>query len=393
MFDLKNQACIVGVGSSEYGMVLNQSAMRLQTAALRAALDDAGLTKDDIDGYSTAHGAPEGTDYDEFAVQAGLNLRWAAQYWTHGRWASTSVAHAAMAVSAGLANYVLIMNTSLSPRGYAKYLPHRTGWNEGLRDVGGGQGQVNYHGLDTPGSATALIARDYMNQYGATSEELGAIAVAFRRHAQLDPQAVMHGKPMTLDDYMQARQITPPLRLFDYCLTNDGAVALIVTTAERARALKKTPVYISGHQGIHGSRDDYAIFARPGMGVAMQTAYDYVAPPQPVYAMAGVDQSDVDTVTIYDAFSVGVWTALERFGFCKAGEAHEFCLDGRIEVGGALPINTNGGQLSGSYLYGYNHIGEMVKQLRGECGDRQVPDAQVAQWITPFGDSLLLTKR
>jgi len=392
MLDLKNQACIVGVGASEYAMVLNQSAGRMQTAAMRAALEDAGLTKDDIDGYTTAHGAPEGTDYDEFAVQTGLTLRWASQYWTHGRWASTSIAQAAFAVSTGLANYVLVMNTSISPRGYARFLPHRSGWNEGLRDVGGGQGQVNYHGLDTAGSATSLIAREYMNQYGAKSEQLGAVSVAFRKWACLDPSAVMYDKPITLDDYLAARMIAPPLRLFDYCLTNDGSVALIVTTPERAKALKKEPIYISGHQGIQSSRDDFAIFGRPGMGVAMQRAYDYVAPPQPAYAMAGVEQSDVDVAYLYDAFSIGVWTTLERFGFCKPGEAPAFCADGRIEPGGAFPLNTNGGQLSGSYLYGYNHIAEAVKQLRGECGERQVPNARVAQWLTPFGDSLILTK-
>lgn len=393
VFDMKDQACIVGVGASEWGRVVNKSPILLQAEAFKAALADAGLERDDIDGFSTAHGAPEGADYDEFAAHLGCTFRWVNQNWTHGRWASTSVAYATFAVCAGLANYVVIMNTALNRQGYGRHFPHGSGgWNEGLRDVGGGQGQVNYVGLDTPGSATALAMRDYMNRYGATSEELGSVAVAHRKHANLDPKAVMHGRPMTLDDYMESRLLTPPLRLFDYCLVNEAAVALIVTTAERARDLRKTPVYISGHQGIQTSRDDFVIFARPGLGVGFQREYEYEAGPQPVYGMAGVEQEDVDGVYIYDAFSPSVWFTLERFGFTKPGEAHEFTQEGRIELGGALPVNTNGGMLSGCYLYGYNHMMEMTEQLRGEAGERQIPDAEALQWMTPFGDSLILTK-
>ena len=393
--DMRNQACIVGIGASQFGRNLDISPIRLQTEAYQAALDDAGLKREDIDGFSTAHGAPRGSDYDEFAMHTGSTFRWAQQYWTHGRWAGSSVSSAAFAVSSGLANYVLIANTQLeSPAGYGRHFRGGGGgWNEGLRDVGGGQGQVNYFGLDTAGSATSLAARYYIEKYGAKPEELGAVSVSIRAWAQMNPQAIMYGRPMTLDDYMESRFISPPLRLFDYCLQNEGAQCLIVTTPERARDLKKPPVYIAGYQGIHASRDDSIIFARPGLGIGLQRAYDYDAGVQEVYGRAGVQQSDVDAAYIYDAFSPNIWLTLERFGFAKAGEAHEFCIDGRIAPGGALPVNTNGGSLSEAGLFGYNSIAEMTRQLRGnEAGDRQVPRAEVLQWMTPWGDSLILTK-
>ena len=139
---------------------------------------------------------------------------------------------------------------------------------------------MSFHGLDTPGAATSLVARDYMRRYGATSEELGAVAVTFRKHANLNPNAIMHDRTMTIDEYMESRLISPPFRLFDYCLTNEGSNALILTTVERASALKKPPVFITGIQGVQTDRDDFMMFARPGMGVSFQTEYDYVAPPQ-----------------------------------------------------------------------------------------------------------------
>ena len=392
--DVRNQACIVGVGTTEFGRILDRSPMRLAAEALRNALDDAGLEKSEVDGYVTAFGSPGGVDFDEFTAHTGINIRWVTQYWNHGRWGTTSIIAAASAVTTGIANYVLISNTSTVGRGYGQWFSRFSGgrWSEGLRDAGGGQGQLDYHGLDTPGSATSLIARDYMRRYGATAEELGSIALAYRKNAQLNPAAIMYGRPMTLDDYMSSRFIAPPLRLFDYCLTNEGSVALIVTTVERAMALKKPPVFISGFQGIQNGRDDFVFFARPGLGVGMQEEFDYVAPEQPVYGMAQVDQEDIDALYLYDPFSIATWTALERFGFCPEGEAHHFTQDGRIELGGELPINSNGGLMSEGHFSGYNHFVEMTRQLRGECGERQVPNAQALQWITPFGDSMILTK-
>ncbi len=392
-FDFKNQACIVGVGTSAFARSLDESPLALQIQAFKAALDDAGLERDDIDGYHTAHGAPGGLDYEQFSVQTGSSFRWVNQNWTHGRWTSTSMAHAAFAVGSGLANYVVVANTYTSGRGYGRHWPpSRRGWSEGVRDIGGGHGELDYHGLDTPGSGTALLAREYMDRYGATSEELGAVAVAFRKHANMNPQAMMYDRPMTLDDYMESRLIAPPFRLFDYCLTSEGSVCLIVTTPERARDLRKTPVSITSHQGVQSSRDSFHLFGRPGLGVGPQREFDYEAGLQPVYAMADVTHNDVDALYSYDAFSSNLWMVLERFGFCPAGEAHSWIQGGRIELGGELPVNTNGGMMSEADCTGYNHLAEMTRQLRGECGERQVEGAEVLQWATPSGDSLILTR-
>ncbi len=393
VFDLHNQVCIVGVGQSEFGRVLDKSPVHLAVTAFRNALDDAGLTKDDIDGWVSASGAPGGLDYDEFAAHMGMHFRWVNQNWTHGRWATTNLTQAALALTAGLADYVLVSQTGTNTRGYAKHFPLAGGgWSEGLRDIGGGQGQVNYHGVDTPGAATSLVARDYMRRYGATSEELGTVSVTYRKHAQLNPRAIMHGRPMTLENYLESRFISPPFRLFDYCLTNEGANCLILTTADRAKDLKQQPIYLSGVQGVQSNRDDFIAFARPGLGVGIQTEFDYVAGPQPAYEMAGVTTKDIDALYIYDSFSPNLWMILERYGFVKAGEAHTWTQDGRIELGGELPVNTNGGLMSEGHYAGHNQIIEAVRQLRNECGERQVKDIEVAQWATPFGDTAILTR-
>ena len=389
--NISNEICIVGVGNTQFARILDVSPIRLQAEAMRNALDDAGLTKDDIDGFVTSAGAPIGSDYDEFAAHTGLNLRWVNQNWTHGRWASTSLVQAALALNAGLCDYVLVATTVTAARGYLRHFHRESGGGEALRDVGGGHGEVAYHGLDTPGAATALVAREYMRRYGATAEELGAVSVAFRKHANLNPNAIMYGRPMTLDDYMESRMIAPPFRLFDYSLTNEGACALILTTAERARDMKQQPVFLSGMQGVATNRDSFMMFARPGLAVGFQSEFDYVATPQPVYAMANVTHEDIDALYMYDSFSSNLWMLLEKWGFCEPGEAHEWIPGGRIELGGELPVNTNGGLMSEGHYWGYGQLLEMTRQLRGECGPRQVAGAKVLQWATTYGDSMILT--
>ncbi len=393
VFDAKNRACIVGVGTSQkFGFVLNKSAIVLSVEALKMALDDAGLKRDDIDGYSTAHGSPGGVDYEEMGVQAGCNFRWVTQFVNHGRWTATSISTAAMAVCAGYANYVAVLNTNTNARGYGRHFPRERGFSEGMRDIGSGHGLVAHYGLDTPGAATSMVARKYMTKYGATSEELAATAIAFRKHANLNPMAIMHDRTMTQEDYMNSRMVSPPYRLFDYCLVNEGSTCLIITTAERARNLKKKPVYITGYQGDRTGRNNYTMFGRPGLGLTFEEEFEFKNPETEVYQMAGVTPKDIDVLYMYDSFSTNLWMVLERFGFCKEGEGHAFCQNGRIELGGELPVNTNGGLMSEGHYSGYNQNIEMVRQLRGECGPRQVENAEVGQWSTPWGASLILTK-
>jgi len=393
VFDMKNQACVVGVGTSnKFGQVLNQSPIQLEIEAFKMALDDAGLKRDDIDGINTAFGAPSGVDYEEMGVQTGTNFRWCNQNVNHGRWASTSISTSALVVCAGLANYVLVINTTTNARGYGRHFPRERGFSEGMRDIGSGHGLVAHHGLDTPGAATSMVATKYMNKYGATAEELATTAITFRKHANLNPMAIMHDRPMNLEDYMNSRPISPPFRLFDYCLVNEGATCLIVTTAERAKDLKKKPVYISGAQGMPTGRNNYTMFARPGLGLTFEEEFDYKVPPQLAYQMAGVTPKDIDALYMYDSFSPNLWMVLERYGFCPPGEGHTWVQGGRIQLGGELPVNTNGGLMSEGHFSGYNMLVEMVRQLRNECGPRQVKDAEVIQWATPWGDSIIMTK-
>lgn len=390
------EACIVGVGTSDaFGFDLGKSPLRLQVEALGAALVDAGLEKKAIDGFSTAHGAPLGVDYEEFVLAAGLECRWISQMWSHGRWAATSIAAAAMAVSAGLADYIVIANTSMRKKGYARHLAALGGssTHEGLRDTGGGHGEWDVHGVDTPGSATSLAAQRYIERYGATPDDLAAVAIAFRNHAMRNPMAIMRHKEMTKESYLAEPVIAGPFRRADFCLTNDGSTCIIVTTTERARDLARQPIVIAGFQGVQASRDDYILFSRPGLGVGISSERPYIAPERSLtFQMAGIDRTDVDGLYMYDSFSSNLWMVLERMGYCGEGEGPSYIADTGIGVDSPLPVNTNGGLLSEAHLSGYAHIIEMVRQLRGTCGDRQIADAEVLQWAAPWGDSLILTK-
>jgi acetyl-CoA acetyltransferase len=392
----RHEACIAGVGTSDsFGFSLGKSPLALQAEALRAALADCGLPKSAIDGVATSHGAPRGVDYEEFVLAAGLGIRWASQMWSHGRWAAATVTQAALAVTAGLADYVAVADTTTTARGYGRHLARLGGGNaaEGLRDVGGGHGEWDVHGLDTPGSATALVAQAYMDAYGATSDHLADVAIAFREHANANPMAIMRDKKMTRQSYFDEPVIAGPFRRADYCLSNEGSVCLIVTTRERARDLAKESAVIAGMAGIQASRDDYVLFARPGLGVGIQRQRPLAATTEAaIYAMAGVARDELSGLYVYDSFGSNLWMVLERFGFCGEGEAPLYVRDAGIGPASAMPVNTNGGLMSEAHLSGYGHLAEMVRQLRGEAGQRQIDGAAAVQWATPRGDSLILTK-
>ena len=386
VWDLKDKAAVCGVGHSPYGRRLNRSPIDLAGEAIRNALDDAGLGRDDLDGLIVSFGSPIGADADTLAYTLGLKLRLYNQTWAHGRFTASCLQWAAMAVNAGLANAVACL-AAVSLSGFRKPMMGGAGDTEGAREAGGGHGEDPVFGMTSPGAGAALVARKYFARFGATSRQLAAVAVAFRKHAALNPAAIMR-EPITMDDHQNSRFVCEPLHLLDYCLINDGAACVIVTTSERARDLKKPPVYLSGLQGLPAGREEF-IWTYPGFGVSQQTGFDDKPGLQPVYQMAGVTPKDIDALFTYDAFSILVWTALERFGFCGQGEAAAFTQDGRIELGGALPMNTNGGLLSEAHIMGWNHQVEIVRQLRGECGKRQVADAQVMQWANAYGDSLI----
>jgi acetyl-CoA acetyltransferase len=388
------QACIVGIGTSdEFGFNLGKSPLRLQTEAFRRALEDAGLDKSSVDGFITAKGMPNGVDYEEFVIALGLDIRWATQLWAHGRWATNTVLEAAMVVQSQLANYVVIANSSVTARGYGRFLRDLGGGGpkEGLRDIGGGHGEWDIHGIDTPGAATALVARSYMERYGATTEDLARIPMNIREHATRNPMAILRGKPMGYSDYLDEPLIVEPFRRPDYCLSSEGATALVVTSPERAKDLPSAAVNILAGQGLLTSRDDYILFARKGMGVGISREAPFGPDKcQEVYARAELARSDIRALYAYDSFSSNIWMVLERFGFCQEGEAWQYVNDVGLQLGSPLPVNTNGGLLSEAHLLGYGHLIEMVRQLRGTAGERQLSNVRVLQWATPRGDSLIL---
>jgi acetyl-CoA acetyltransferase len=385
-FDLKNRSAIAGAGNSVFGRRLMRSPIDLACDAIANALEDAGLARGDVDGMIVSFGSPIGTDADTLAQVLGFKLRAYNQTWAHGRFTASCIQWAAMMVNAGIANVVACL-AAVSFSGLRRPMMGGSGDREGAREAGGGHGEDPIYGMTSPGAGAALVARRYFERYGSNSRELAAVPVAFRKHASLNPGAIMR-EVFDIDDHHQSRFVCEPLHLLDYCLINDGASCVIVTTAERARDCRKRPVYISGMQGLPAGHDEF-IWAYPGLGVAQQPAFDYKAELQPVYKMAGVAPQDIDALFTYDAFSILAWIALERWGFCNAGEAAAFTQKGRIELGGELPMNTNGGLLSEGHIMGWNHQVEIVRQLRGECGERQVPKAEIIQWANAYGDSLI----
>jgi acetyl-CoA acetyltransferase len=378
MVSLKNKACIVGVGETKYvrkpGSGLSQLGLQLQAA--KRAVDDAGISLKDVDGLMPF---PNLGVAEEFAANLGIeNLRFATTVHTGGAAPVASLRIAAMAVCTGAANAVLI------PAGWNGYSGARTRQtvSEDVSSLPGGKIARDYYlpfGLTAPPQWYSLMARRHMHEFGTKAEQLGAIAVAMRKHAQLNSNAVMHGKPLTLDDYLASPMITDPYRLFDCCLETDGAAAVVVTSAERARDLAAKGVSIMGV----ASGQPYPADEITNRKDIFETGLTIAAPE--AFAMAEVAPKDVDFAEIYDCFTFEVLQQIEETGFCGRGEGGAFVENGRIELGGELPVNTHGGLLSEAHVLGMNHIVEAVKQLRGDAGERQVADAKIGL-VTGWGD-------
>ncbi len=378
MLDLKEKASIAGIGETRYqrkpGSGVSQLA--LQLAAAQSAVADAGLSIDDIDGLMPF---PNLGVAEEFAANLGIeNLRFAATVHTGGAAPVASLRLAAMAVCCGAAKAVLI------PAGWNGYSGSRTRQtvSQDVSSLPGGKIARDYYlpyGLTAPPQWYSLMARRHMHEFGTRAEHLGAIAVAMRKHAQLNPNAVMHGKPLTLDDYMASPMITDPYRLFDCCLETDGAAAVVVTSTERAADLKSKAVSIMSV----ASGQPYPADEITNRKDIFETGLTIAAPE--AFASAGVQPADIDFAEIYDCFTFEVLQQLEEVGFCARGEGGPFVEGGRIELGGALPVNTHGGLLSEAHVLGMNHIVEAVKQLRREAGERQVAEAEIGL-VTGWGD-------
>ncbi|WP_038205413.1 thiolase family protein [Xenophilus azovorans] len=356
---MRDRGAIVGVGATPQGKLPGSTALSLAVGAFQRALDDSGLRKDQIDGLLTFSGqtAPEGQqNYLRVGETLGINPRWTGTMYMGGSTAGALVQQAVLAIEAGMATHVACVYGDAAATGGGVF-NRAQGWGDSSA----------IWGFMSAAANSAITAARHMALYGTTSRQLGEIAVACRHHASLNPDAVMR-KPITLEDHQASRWIVEPLHLLDCCLVSDGGVCIIVSSAERARDLKQPPVLISGMgQGYTTQileREDW--WYAPHQKAAVQDAY----------RMAGVGPRDIDVAQLYDNFTPSVLLWLEHGGFCEPGEAGAFVEGGRIRLGGELPVNTAGGNLSESFMEGWLHIVEGVRQMRGQCGPRQVRGAE-----------------
>lgn len=353
---LRDKVCFAGVGTTEYGAFPETDSYGLGALALERAIADSGIARDQIDGLMVTR-IPS---YERFAEMTGLNPQFCMPTESHGRFSGVALHVAAQALATGACKYIALVYGNDGRSAKAKY--------------GGGGGLWTPWGFTSPGATHAMMFRQHMVKFGTTSEDLAHVAVAFRKHAELNPVAVRRD-PMTVEDHQTSRFICDPLRLFDYCQINDGGVAWILTTADRARDLPKPPVYLSGY----ARQDNYENASAPKSDF-WYPALRKVA--GEVYDRAGIDRDALNGLMIYDNFSPTVLFALEGMGFCAQGEAGRFVRDGTLELGrGRWPTNTSGGHLSESYMQGWALIAEAVRQLRGECGPRQIPECNALQYI------------
>ncbi|RMD83942.1 MAG: lipid-transfer protein [Candidatus Dadabacteria bacterium] len=360
---LKDVAAIVGIGETEYSKDSGRSELRLALEAVKAAIDDAGLGVQDIDGMVTY--SIDGSD--EIAIARGLGNR-ALRFFSrvpHGIGGAIALVHqAVMAVASGSAKAVV---------GYRGLNGH-SGLQLDPTTVGGplSTDQIHWswyvpYGLIGGPSWAAIFARRYMDAYGASEEALAEIAVTMRRHAAGNPHAIFHGKPLSREDYFSSPMVAEPLRLADCALDVDGAAAFVVTSLERARDLRHPPVVVRAV--AHGAAPDQEVmtsFYRPEL--AEMPEYDLVA--RQCYEQSGLRPEDIDVALLYDAFTPIVLFQLESFGFCPRGQAHEFVRDGALAIDGRLPTNTNGGQLGEGHLQGVNAINEAVRLIRGQSANQ-----------------------
>ncbi len=369
---------VVGVGTTHYG-ALGRTGDDLAGEALRAALDDAHLDATELDGLVTHRVG----SYERLAAEHGLDPRWTGHLPPEGRMTGPAIQLAATALRDGLCHTVALVYGN---DGRTRGATYGAG-NSGATAAGEGYGTTPAltapYGMTSPGAFSALMLQRHRHLYRTTEEQLGAVATTFRAHAALNPQALRRDA-LTIDDYLASRYIVEPLHVLDYCQINDGGVALVLTTRDRARDRPHAPVRVlaaAQRARLTGSDlppDDFWAAALNEVGEAVLRA-------------AGRDRADVDALMVYDNFSPNVLFTLEGLGRCRPGDAGEWIAEGRIGLGGELPCNTSGGHLSEGYLQGWGLVVEAVRQLRGECGPRQVPGAHTVQYAcaAPIVSSVL----
>ena len=354
---LAGRTAIVGIGQTEFSKESGRTEMRLAVEAASAALADAGLTPKDVDGFSTF--TMDSNEEIELARNLGCgDLSFYSRIHYGGGAACAVIHQAAMAVATGSAS-VVVAYRALNGRSWRRF-------GLSIHDKPTAE-LIHYSwytpfGLTTPASWVAMFAQRYMHTFGATSEDLGRVAVAHRAFAATNPGAWFYEKPITLEDHQASRFIVEPLRLLDCCQESDGGVAVVVTSAERARDLRQAPAFIrAAAQGSGAGQEEMTSYYRDDLTRLPEVA----AVSRQLWAQSGITPSDVQTAVIYDPFTPFVLLQLEEFGFCGPGESKDFVRENGIGPGGRLPVNTNGGQLGEGYIHGMNGVAEGVRQVRG----------------------------
>jgi len=364
---LAGAAAIVGLGITPQGKVYGNTPLGFAVDAVHLALDDAGLERTDLDGLVLNPGLSwNDLGMGSFQLQQAMglrDLRLSATMGLGGATASAMIQHASQAIAAGLCTTVacVFSDAPLKPPAPAG---ERSSSASAYGFARGWEAAYGYFGVN---AMYALVARRHMVEYGTTQDHLGAVAVAQRRWANLNPAAQLHDQPLSLADYHRSRWIVEPFHLFDCCLVSNGGLAVVVTGRERARDLRKPPVWVRGMAQGHLGGDPMDTLASGA-----------VLTREPAFAMAGLTLSDVDVVQLYDCYTFTVLVSLEDYGFCGKGEGGPFVAEHVTGPGGRLAVNTGGGQLSSFYMWGMTPVSEAVIQLRGEGGARQVPRHDVA---------------
>ncbi|MGH7179872.1 MAG: thiolase family protein [Tepidisphaeraceae bacterium] len=366
--NLRGKCAIVGVGQSRLGQLRGCSAAGLLVEAIAGAIEDAGLEKSAIDGLITRGPDDVYCHHQRIGQALGLDVRFSTTLDNGGASQCLAVGVACMAIDAGLCSTVVCGygrdSWSRTRSGDAKARVALIPESQQAREFGP---EFGFFGAT---AMHALAARRHMHEFGTTREHWGAIATTFREHASRNPAAQMR-EPISMQQYLAARWIVEPFGLFDCSLVTDGAGAVIVTSADRARNLRKPPVYVLSAATANNLRGWF--------DADHMTRTAAVRSGKAAYEMAGVRPSDIDTAQIYDCFTHMVVVQLEDYGFCEKGEGGPFAASGALRLGGSLPCNTSGGQLSEGHVEGMLQIVEAVRQVRHEhTPDRQVPDARLA---------------
>ncbi|MGD9891710.1 MAG: thiolase family protein [Dehalococcoidia bacterium] len=358
MASLKDRYCIVGVGNTGYGKLPGRSAVSLTVEAIRNAIEDCGIDKAEIDAVLTKYPTSgfQGLFSATVSQAIGIVPKVTATIDQAGASNIGLITYAMMCIEQGLCNAAVVSYGDNPLSGNRSTYARPRGENAAFGFFGAPSGY-------------AMVAQRYKHEFGLTEEQLSTIPITFRNNACLNPNAQFH-QAITLDEYKANRYVAEPFHLYDCCPVSDGAAAVIVTTAERARSLKKPPVYVMGFGQGHPSWDlpHRQEWTTTGAAVAGPIAFE----------MAGVAPADIDTAHLYDCFSIVPILTLEDYGFCKKGEGADWIQGGRISLDGELPLNSSGGLLAETGMPGMQHVLEAVRQLRGEAAERQVQDAELA---------------